>query len=36
MDTVNEKFIWKTEAQLLALKNSIIDKKLSHFKKTGK
>lgn len=33
MDTVNEKFIWKTEAQLLALKNSIIDKKLSHFKK---
>ena len=36
MDTVNEKFIWKTEAQLLALKNSIIDKKLRNKKKTGK
>ena len=36
MDAVNEQFIWKTEAQLLALKNSMADERLNHLKKTRK
>ena len=33
MDAVNEQFIWKTEVQLLALKNSMTDERLNHLKK---
>ena len=36
MDAVNEQVIWKTEAQLLALKNSMTDERLNHLKKTRK